>query len=438
MGGGDTGGGDTGGGDIAGGDTGDYNHGDGGGAVAHNATTRASRSWHTELVQTANGEDKQRVTENLRNAKEGAEKNKADKPFMEKRNLTLKVVVEAVKAMADNKPIDGKTLRMFEKDDVRLYGITVRDFNLSHDGTTVDGTRVKMDGNTWTVAGESRDGDGYKIFKLRCVEKCSRKQKGVTKTGVTILEILEHAEDGSGVVKLAEERERVNLVICVILCITYVQVHRFIANDPKIKKKRKDVELSTDERKEVLRVRKHAWDEVRTAAAGDTINSHKLALLASDEDLGGELAKAKSLFGFLKLDRFEAAGEKGLIEKPFEFPQERIPMVEHYIRGAQYAYRLGRVVCMESCMAPLSAGGDHTELPPGVELSHGETATIPFFCTNEEVRQGGYGLATRALLARARDSEGICKWYAHVPLYRLMLFSRPGKDMMPTSENAGR
>lgn len=91
---------------------------------------------------------------------------------------------------------------------------------------------------------------------------------------------------------------------------------------------------------------------------------------------------------------------------------------------------------MESCLAPLSAGGGRTELPLGVKLEHGEMVTT-FICTMEEVMAEGYGLGTRALLARARDSEETCKWYAHVQLYMLMLFSRPVRDdkpLKPTSE----
>lgn len=375
------------------------------------------------------------MTENLRSAKEGAEKNKACRSHVEKRNLTLRVVVNAVRAMVGGEAIDGKTLRMFEKDDHRLYGIAVRDLKYRDDGTTVDGTLVNLDGKTWMVTGVGRDPDGYKVFDLRAVDKSRPKQKGCVKHDVTIFQILEHAEKDQGVVEQEDERKRVNLVICIILVMAYVHVYRFIRKDPKTKKKRSDVELSEDDRAEVLGIRKFAWDKISCAKAVDAINAHELALLASDKDLQKKLGGENSLFGFLELDRFAAAGATGLMEKPLEFAEEYIPMVEHYIRGAQYAYRLGRVVCMQSCLAPLSAGGDYTELPPGVTLKQEEMATIPVICTREEAKEKGYGLATRALLARARDSEQICKWYEHVPLYRLMLFSRTGEDMMPTSEN---
>lgn len=121
--------------------------------------------------------------------------------------------------------------------------------------------------------------------------------------------------------------------------------------------------------------------------------------------------------------------------------EDYLPTVDHYMRGAQAAYKLGQVVCWESCMAPLAAGGPHTELPPGVELDDAETGTIRYWCTQKEVVADGCGLATRALLARARDSDDVCKWYAHVPLYRLMLFSRPSVTkgyISPTTENTSR
>lgn len=214
-----------------------------------------------------------------------------------------------------------------------------------------------------------------------------------------------------------------------------------IQHDPKIKRKKKVVELGKDEGEEALRIRKFALGKIKLAKAADLINKHELALLSSDKDLQMELEEKESLFGYLGLDRFELADYSGLMEEEMDFHKDHLDQVNHYIRGAQAAYRLGRAVCMESCMAPLAAGGDHTELPLGVKLEHGEMVTITFMIKPEEVGSEGYGLATRALLARARDSGETCKWYAHVPLYRLMLFSRPGRDekpLKPTSENSSR
>ncbi|CAM9726472.1 unnamed protein product, partial [Sphacelaria rigidula] len=367
--------------------------------------------------------------------KEGAKANQKNQPFLDDRYLTLGLVVEAVRAMKRGEAIAEDTLRMLEKDDWRLYGIAVRDFSPHDDGTTADGTVVTLKGKTWVVVSERRDGKGYREFKLHAAGK-SRKESGTVKW-CTTLDILEHA-DGLKVVKLEEERKRVELVICDILCFAYVHVYKFIMNDPKIKRKKQPIELGEAKGEEAKALRKLTLDKVKQSATADIINIHELALLGSDKDLQKEIGEANSLSGFLGLDRFAKAGYSGLMQKRMDFHGDHLHTVNRYIRGAQSAYRLGRPVCMESCMAPLSAGGDHTELPPGVKLEHWEMDMTTFICERGKVGSKGYGLATRALLARARDSDDMCKWYSHVPLYRLMLFSRAGKDMKPTSENGSR
>lgn len=331
------------------------------------------------------------MAENFQEAKEGAEKNKNNQPFMDTRTLTLGLVVEAVRAMRRGEPIAEDTLRMFEKDDWRLYGIVVRDLKLRDDGTTVDGTVVTLKGKKWVVVSAHRDGEGYMEFKLHAADKF-RKEKGTVKM-CTIFDILEHADvpenaDGLKVVAREEERERVNLVICDILCIAYVPVYKFVMNDPKIKRKKQPIELEETEGEEARLLRQWALDQVNSARAKDIINEHEFALLGSDKDLQVDLEKAKSLSGFLGLDRFEKARYSGLMEQRMDFHGHHLVMmdfhpdyldkVNHYIRGAQSAYRLGRVISLESCMVPLSAGGDHSELPPGVELEHSEASRIHF------------------------------------------------------------
>ncbi|CAN0286723.1 unnamed protein product, partial [Ectocarpus sp. 4 AP-2014] len=69
--------------------------------------------------------EEQTVAENFQEAKDGAKQNKVNQPFMDHRNLTLGVVVEAMRAMKQGNDIADDTLRMFEKDDWRLYGIVV-------------------------------------------------------------------------------------------------------------------------------------------------------------------------------------------------------------------------------------------------------------------------------------------------------------------------
>lgn len=417
--------------------------GDGGGVASDDgatrvATTKPSRSPHVNLVQTGGDEkDAEIVAANLANAKELVARIKKDKIGADTRNLTQRRALDDVRALDGGGKLGLESLRRFEKHDHRLYGITVRDLSLRDDGTTVAGTEVEFGGKPWTVVSERIDGNGFKEFKL-CTADKSRKKKGTTKF-CTTFDILEHAKDPDAVVSLEAERERVSLAICVSLILGCVHTPMFLKNDPKIKIQKRLVDLEDKEKKGVMDARKFAWEKVKSAKASDLINQHELALLASDAGLAEELAKEESLPGFLGLDRMVI--EESLVWSEKKIHEDHLSTVDHYMRGAQSAYKLGRVVCWESCMAPLAAGGLHTELPPGVKLENEETDTIRFWRTQEEVMEDGYGLATRALLARARDSDDVCKWYAHAPLYRLMLFSRPSMTngcISPTTENTSR
>ncbi|CAN0476294.1 unnamed protein product, partial [Hapterophycus canaliculatus] len=49
----------------------------------------------------------------------------------------------------------------------------------------------------------------------------------------------------------------------------------------------------------------------------------------------------------------------------------------------------------ESYMAPLSVGGVHDELPPGVRLAHEEQKRITLPILKKEASEAGYGLAIR-------------------------------------------
>ncbi len=417
--------------------------GDGGGVASDDGATRVatakpSRSPHVNLVQTgADEKDAEIVAANLANAKELEARRKKDMVGADTRNLTLRRSLDDVGALVREGKLGLESLRRFEKHDHRLYGITVRDLSLRDDGTTVAGTEVEIDGKSWVVVSEKIGGDGFKYFKLCAADK-SRKKKGTTRS-CTTFDILEHAKDPAVVVSLEAEKERVSLAICVSLVLGCVHTPMFLKNDPKIKIKKSLVDLKDEEKVGVMAARKFAWEKVEGAKTSDLINQHELALLASDAGLAEELAKEESLHGFLGLDRMVI--EESLVWSKQKIHEDHLSTVDHYMRGAQSAYKLGRVVCWESCMAPLAAGGLHTELPPGVKLENEETDTIRFWRTQEEVVGDGYGLATRALLARARDSDDVCKWYKHAPLYRLMLFSRPSVTngcISPTTENTSR
>lgn len=205
-----------------------------------------------------------------------------------------------------------------------------------------------------------------------------------------------------------------------------------------MKRKFDPVVLEEHEAKKQIDFRDSVWKEIVDARAADVINDHELGLLASDEGLQLELRGENSLARVLgiNLDTYF-----GLMREGKDYAPQHYSTVDHYIKGAQAAYKLGRVMSLESCMAPLSVGGDCDELPPGVKLEHEEQKRISLPITREEAREAGYGLAMRALVARARVSDELCQWYAYAPLYTVMLFRRPGRDekpIKPTTENTSR
>ncbi|CBN74320.1 hypothetical protein Esi_0019_0124 [Ectocarpus siliculosus] len=345
--------------------------------------------------------------------REIAKKKKKDRPIPDTRYLTRNDVIEAVRAIKAEKEIDSVIMQKMEKEDPRLYGITA---------DPVSGTLVNLDGKKGRVVAARRDVDGYLKYCVE-LEGKHRKTKGIAKN-VNTRQLLE-AAGGEGVVRWEKEVDRVTTVFCAILSLVYVPVYKFVTIVPRVKRKVKPVDLKGEDGKEAVELREFAWEKIKGAPATHVVNDHEKKLLASDEGLEQELCEKGTLARVLgiNLDAYS-----GLVHEPRDYAKQHYSTVDHYVKGAQAAYKLGRVMSFQSCMAPLSVGGVHDELPPGVRLAHEEQRKITLPITKKEASEAGYGLATRALVSRARVSDELCQWYASAPLYTVMLFSRPERD----------
>lgn len=107
--------------------------------------------------------------------------------------------------------------------------------------------------------------------------------------------------------------------------------------------------------------------------------------------------------------------------------------VDDIVKYSQAACRLGRLPTLESIvfmMTPAELDDMGEIVPVREEL-----------CASYRVEAGEaerYGLATRALLARARKDGVFCHWRVHFPLYRLLMLTRPEGKLMETSEHSGK
>lgn len=174
------------------------------------------------------------------------------------------------------------------------------------------------------------------------------------------------------------------------------------------------------------------------------MTEHEQDLLGkSDEGLLEDLGNAKSFLEMLGLRRYCETKTLGFIELELAFnPKGHMDFVNHFVRGAQSSWKLGRPTSLVSCLAPISAGEHNSELPEGIQLESHETAHTR--CTIIKLdRAVECGLGIRAMLASARVGNadtGCYKWLSHCPLYRLLDFTRPEEwgDIAPTSENSSK
>lgn len=357
------------------------------------------------------------------------EKEAAQKLVSDRRGLTLADMAEAMCCLDMGKDMPSNIRKKIEKDDPRLYGVVLPD--------------DKGTGGTIIIDERGRQGsvvkvemvDGYNEFII----KWSGKHKDST-------HCLDHVlKYGQGVVSLENARKRTSVFFKVLSCYVNVHVHKIVTEDTEVEFKKPTPKLNPRELdiNGVMKARKSAWDEISKTRAVDMLNPHEIKLLDSKEDPGlvGELEKDKSCLDMMGLARYRDTNQLGLVDTAFKFHKKHLPKVNHYIRGAQVSFKLGRLTNLASSIMFMSVN----EIPPGSKaiafIRDSPDEGKPAIFTPVDVEK--YSLMARALLERARvpgHGEGCdttsCQWLQKYPLYRFSFLSRPdGRTVAPNSEN---
>lgn len=355
------------------------------------------------------------------------------------RTLTYKQIENALSDLKNFKAVAKK----LEKCDYTLYGIRVQ-------GGGQMGTRVKHLENNKT--GQVTrcfvdEYDGYNRFDIQW-DNCGGECRYSTR------EVLEGAERHGGEQDVASpgaDDEALGKFLQAVLCMVNIQVRKFVCeDDTAFSRKRVPVALSSDVLDKVMGVRKEAWKTIKTARLTETMTAcEKSILRKAERGLLEEAGKRGSLLDALGLLPFAKTETLGFVESAYTFHERHETFVNHFVRGAQVSWKLGRPTSLESCIIPLSAGvasgtetqGEVNELA-GVEITDHESAQT--LCTIDSSKEETLGLGLRLALSRARLSNSFgadsFKWWTHFPLYKQFEFTRPKRlgCISPTTENTGR
>ena len=343
------------------------------------------------------------------------------------RNLTLTQLTEAVCCLSTGRNVSEHTRKKHEKCDSTQYGVDI--------GTTV-------------VSG-ARKGKVVKIEMVGGFNEFTIQWSGNQKDSKHDLRyVLRMAEKGKGVVSLEDANKRMDAYFICLMCMVNVHVHKIITEDTGVEFKKPTPKLTKRETdiNGVMTARKFAWDEIQKLNGRAMLNDKEIELLKSveDERLVTELEEPGSCVRMMELTRYKSAGQLGLVNTEFKFHKKHLPKVNHYIRGAQASFQLGRLTNLASSIMFIAKN----EIQPGskaegfIRDSPDEGAVATF----TPVHVTKYSLSVRALHARARvpgyggsgdDPSSTCQWLKKYPLYRLPFLSRPdGKTIAPNSENS--
>ncbi|CAM9454108.1 unnamed protein product [Pylaiella littoralis] len=265
------------------------------------------------------------------------------------RTLTVLELQKAVRCLLRGEPIDPATRQKCEKDDYRMYGIRV--------GIKVTSQDLEKTGEIIAVKMDEKD--CFNKFTIRWGQTGGGKIEQYSTH-----DVLRDADKGQDGVSLLDDEDRFGVFVLAVLCMVFTHVHYFIAHNDKIKRKYHCVALGEDENQDTMDLRKYVWEQTKGAAAADTLNGFELGMLKSDAGVVDELKEEKSCLKMMGLEHSDVTASS-LLFRNKRFHSTHIPLVNHFVRGAQAAWKLGRLVSMESCMAPLSA--NELKLPRQIE-----------------------------------------------------------------------
>ncbi|CAN0296137.1 unnamed protein product, partial [Ectocarpus sp. 8 AP-2014] len=280
-----------------------------------------------------------------------------NKRINETRNLTLLDLTTAINfKLQRDEPIREDIQRKLEKEDYGLYGITVRQTGAS--GEKFSGTTVtSSEGRAGKVV-EAKMEDGYNVFTIEWSDG-----KGNARSAYTTREVLCYRDDGQGVVSLDDANACMRVFLLAALCMVNTQVHQFIDNDSKVENVKYLCTLSEGQKGNDIKAgRRYAWDETEKAsvkAMDMLMDKEKQFLKASeDEGLSAEMKKS-SCFQIMGLDAYNRISLKGLVDSEEDFNPKSLASVNHFVRGAQASFRLGRATNFAASTIHLSVN----ELP---------------------------------------------------------------------------
>ena len=267
--------------------------------------------------------------------------------------------------------------------------------------------------------------NGHMVFRIKWGRKSTPDGKYST------YDVLEQADPGQGV-SLEDTRERIVTNLCIALVVICVHTRAFIKGDTKKNIDVENVTLKGASLERAERVRPFAWERIRYLMAATTVSPQSLALLGGDATLAEALRNTKIVD--MLCFRDAAAGRDdcrvGLMKKLYKgFAPGQMKQVDDAVKSAQAAICQRRVLTLESMVFPMA----EKELPKGTKIPDTQEDRAVVRVPVGEVES--YGVATRAILARARTGKDFCAWMVHFPLYMLLMLSRPGGAIKETSEN---
>lgn len=359
-----------------------------------------------------------------------------NKRINEVRNLTLLDLTEAASCLDKGNPVSEEIWRKCEKENYGLYGITVR--RAGPTGETIPGTKVTSDKGRRGEVVEAKMDEGYTVFTVEWSEGKSNRRSAYSTE-----DVLRDRDDNQGVATLEEAKEKMGVFLLATLCMVNVQVYRFITKNTKLENMSVSSEtrpLARDKKVDITKGRNHAWEETKKARAVDMLMDNEVTFLDSSEDEGLRVEmEEKTCFEMMGLINDARAHFTGLVRSTEDFQDKHLAFVNHFVRGAQASFRLGRPTNMASSMIHLSVN----ELPPGVQAKTLKEQDTQLYQPGEPT---SFSLGMRCVLARARvkDSEefgdggsSTCQFLMRYPLYRLLDLSRADNlPLCPTTEHS--
>lgn len=120
--------------------------------------------------------------------------------------------------------------------------------------------------------------------------------------------------------------------------------------------------------------------------------------------------KILDMLHFKDAARGDTSGLAGMVKDTWKtFSKHHLKVANHYVKNLQAAFRVARLPCLESLVSTLTYG----ELALGLELDLPERDLYENHLQFKDV--SGFGVATRAVLAKAKKEGGFYGFLNYAP-----------------------